>query len=313
MPEGLLEVGDGHRLAFEVEGPPDAPAAVVLHGGPGSGRSARSRALFAPGRWRLVRFDQRGSGASTPQAANPATDLAPITTQAMVADIERLRGHLGIARWLVQGGSWGATLALAYAQRHPERVTGLVLGPVTTTTRREIAWITRGAGAFLPEAWERFRDGVPPADRDGDLAEAYARLLARPDPAVRDRAAADWCAWEAAVVALDPRQAPSPRWADPRFRLGFARLVTHVWRHAAWLEEEALLRGMGRLAGIPGVLVHGRLDLGSPIGTAWALHRAWPGSNLVAVGGAGHDAGEPGMAEALAAAVARLRPDQASL
>jgi len=300
-----LAVGDGHRLHVELWGNPRGRPVLVLHGGPGSGLSASTRRYFDPERWCLVQFDQRGCGRSTPHAASTLDALSANTTDHLLADIETLRAELGIDRWLVLGSSWGTTLALAHAQRNPARVTGLLLRAVTTTTRREIGWITRGVGAFLPEPFQRFRDHLPPALRDGDLADGYASLLADPDPAVAQAAARAWCDWEAALVALDPALPPDQRWDDAQFRLGFARLVTHFWRHAAWLPEDHLLHGMKTLAGVPGTLIHGRLDLGSPLGTAWALHQAWPGSRLVLLENAGHDARDHGMAQAMAAAVAR--------
>jgi proline iminopeptidase len=304
--QGRLAVGDGHELHWEVCGRPDGMPAVVLHGGPGSGASASARRLFDPAVWRVVLFDQRGCGRSTPHASEKGTDLATNTTAHLLTDIERLREHLAIARWLVLGGSWGSTLALAYAQRHLERVTGLVLRGVATTTAAEIAWITRGVGLLLPDAFERFRGGVPPAERDGDLVEAYHRLLIDPDPAVHEPAARAWCDWEAALVAVHPDHVPDPRFADARFRLAFARLVTHYWRHRAWLADGELLAGAPRLAGVPAIMVHGRLDLAAPLATPWALAKAWPGSELVIVDRAGHDTRDPGMTEAIVAAIARL-------
>lgn len=303
---GFLDVGDGHRVYFEQCGNPDAKPALVLHGGPGSGCTPGSRRPFDPKRYRVVLMDQRGSGRSTPYAGDADADLASNTTHHLLADIERLRMHLAIDRWLVFGGSWGSTLALAYAERHPERVSEMVLASIVLTTRAEVDWITRGVGVFFPEAFERFRSGVPEAERDGPLVEAYHRLLMSPDDEVRAKAARDWCDWEMAIVAVTAGHKPSPRYADPRFRLGFARLVTHYWRHAAWLEEGALLRGAGRLASIPGVLIHGRLDLGGPVKVAWDLHRAWPGSELIVLGAAGHDARDPGQAETLVAALDRF-------
>jgi len=302
--EGKLDAGDGHLLHWERRGASDGAPAVVLHGGPGSGCAPWMAQLFDPRIWRVVLLDQRGAGRSTPHASDPACDLGVVTTPHLVADLERLREHLGIARWLVLGMSWGSTLGLAYAQAHPERVSALVLAPVTLTRPSDVAWLSRGLRRFLPAEWEAFRDGVPPAERDGDLVAAYARLLASPDPAVRDRAARDWCAWEQAVVAPEGDGTPDARYADPRFRLGFARLVTHVFAHAAWLGEDALLRGAAGLAGIPGLLVHGRHDLGAPPHAAWDLARAWPGSELVVVEGAGHLAG--GLAEHVVAATDRL-------
>jgi proline iminopeptidase len=303
---GMLEVGDSNRVYWEVCGNAAGKPAVVLHGGPGSGCTAWLRRLFDPDAYRIVLFDQRNCGRSTPHASDPDIDLGANTTHHLMADIEQLRAHLGVERWLVFGGSWGSTLALAYAERHPEHVSEIVLTGVATTTRAEIEWITRGLGRFFPEEWARFRDGVPEADRDGDLATAYSRLLLDPDPSVRERAARDWCAWEDAVVMLHADDAPNPRYDDPKFRLAFARLVTHYWRHAAWLDEGALLRDAGELEGIPGVMVHGRIDLGTPLAAAWALAAAWPDSELVVIPGAGHTAAEPATTAAAVAATDRF-------
>jgi proline iminopeptidase len=302
---GLLDVGDGHRIWWEVCGEPTGKPAVVLHGGPGSGSGPWWRRLFDPAAYRVVLFDQRGCGRSVPHAGAPATSLAANTTHHLVADIEMLRRHLGIEGWLVLGGSWGSTLGLAYAQRHPDRVSEMVLFSVVTTTRREVEWVTRDVGRLFPAAWQRFRDGVPAPERDGSLVEAYSRLLHHPERAVREEAARNWCDWEDAHVSTGPHQAPNPRYEDPVFRLCFARLVTHYWRHAAWLEEGALLRGVERLGGIPAVLVHGRLDLSSPLDVPWNLARSWPGSELVIVDDAGHTGG-PGMTEALVSAADRF-------
>ena len=192
---GMLAVGNGNEVYWEQAGNPDGKPAVVLHGGPGSGATPWWRRLFDPEAYRVVLFDQRGCGRSTPNAAHPAVDLTSNTTGHLVADIERLRLRLGVDRWLVLGGSWGSTLALAYAQAHPGSVSEIVLFSVTTTTRREVEWITRDVGRLFPEQWERFRDGVPPGARNGSLVDAYRRLLNEPDPAMRERAARDWCKW----------------------------------------------------------------------------------------------------------------------
>ena len=287
---GRLAVGDGHELHWEVHGPADGVPCVVLHGGPGSGAAPWWTDLFDLGRHRVVLFDQRGCGRSTPDAADDLRALEANTTHHLVADVERLREHLGIEAWLVVGASWGSTLALAYAQRHPERVAAAVLFSVATTTRADVAWATRGVGRYFPAEWRRFRDGVPAPERDGDLAAAYARLLADPDPAVHEAAARRWCEWDD-VQMRPPGTPPSPRLADPRFRLRSARLVTHYWRHAAWLGDDELLAGVERLAGIPAVLVHGRLDLGAPLETPWRLAARWPGAELVVVEGEGHTGG----------------------
>ncbi|MGW6932828.1 prolyl aminopeptidase [Lentzea sp. NPDC054927] len=306
---GMLEVGDGHSLYWEVSGNPDGKPAVVLHGGPGSGSSPRTRSLFDPNHYRVVLFDQRNSGRSTPSATDPVVDLSANTTQHLVADIEALRAHLGIERWLVEGGSWGVTLGLAYAQAHPERVTELVLAAVTTGDRSETDWITRDMGRVFPREWERFRDGVPSAERDGDLAAAYSRLLHDPDPEVRARTARGWCEWEDTHMSLAPDAAPFLSIAEPAFQLAFARLVTHYWSHGCFLEEGQLLRDVERLHGIPAVLVHGRYDVSGPLSTAWALHRAWPGSELVVLDDTGHGGGS--MAAAIVAATDRFARGQA--
>jgi len=303
---GMLDVGDGHRVYWEQCGDPAGKPALVLHGGPGSGCTPGWRRYFDPDRYRIVLFDQRGAGRSTPHASNPDIDLSINTTSHLLADIELLRRHLGIERWLLLGGSWGTTLALAYAQRHPECVTEMVLEGIATTTAWEVDWITRGIGAFFPDAWARFCDGVPETERSGSLVDAYHRLLMHPDPAIHEKAARDWCDWEIAIVALHAGEAPNPRYEPPTFRLGFARLVTHYWRHKAWLEDGALLREAKRLSRIPGILIHGRLDLCNPLVTPWRLAQHWPGSELVIVDQAGHDADHPGMSECVVAATDRF-------
>jgi proline iminopeptidase len=306
--EGMLDVGDGQLVHWEVSGNPDGTPAVALHGGPGSGSSPGRRRSFDPQRYRLVQFDQRGCGKSTPSVSDPAVGLEHNTTAHLVADVERLREHLGIDRWLVWGGSWGVTLALAYAQHHPQRVRAMVLVSVTMTRRSDVHWLYHEAGRFFPEQWARFRDGVPPAIRDatgGDLVAAYDRLLnGHPDPAVRAKAAADWRAWEDAVVSLEEGWAPALREEDPAARMAFARLCAHYFSHAAWLGEDELLRNAGRLAGIPGVLIHGRFDIGSPPDVPWLLAQAWPDAELHLVD-TGHTGG-PAMTERMAAALERF-------
>jgi proline iminopeptidase len=284
-------VGDGQRISWEASGNPAGKPAVVLHGGPGSGRDPARRRLFDPRRYNIVQFDQRGCGRSTPHAGDLATDLSTNTTHHLVADIERLREHLGIERWLVWGVSWGVTLGLAYAERHPEGVTEMVLASVTVSRRSDAHWLAHEAGRFFPEQWARFREAVPEAERD-DLVSAYDRLLNHdPDPSVRERAARAWCDWEDALLSLEEGyEVPNPRWADPSFRLAFARLVTHYFHHAAWLDDDELLRNAGRLAGIPAVLVHGRFDISGPLDVAWLLARAWPDATLHVVA-TGHTGG----------------------
>lgn len=298
---GMLDVGDGNRIYWEVCGNPDGKPAVVLHGGPGSGCGPWMRGYFDPARYRIVLFDQRGCGRSTPSAADPATDLTTNTTDHLLADMELLRERLGIERWLVWGGSWGAVLGLVYAERHPDRVSEIVLTAIATGGRAETDLLTRGLGVVFPEAWARFRDAVPVAERDGDLAAAYARRLSDPDPAEREQAARDWCDWEDAMMPGPP----SLRYEDPSFRMAFARLVTHYWSHGSWLEDDEVIRKAGTLAGIPGILVQGSLDLGNLVGTPWLLAQAWPGSELITIEAGGHGSG-PGMSDAIVAATDRF-------
>jgi proline iminopeptidase len=308
---GMLAVGDDNLIYWEVCGNPKGKPAVVLNGGPGSGCTPSVRRYFDPSAYRIVLFDQRGCGRSTPHASDSAVDLASNTTHHLIHDIERLRNHLAIERWLVFGGSWGSTLALAYAERFPERTSEMVLISVVTTGRREVQWVTRDVGRYFPQAWARFREGLPAAERDGDLIAGYVRLLHDADPAVREKAAEDWCRWEDTHVAVHPDSKPDPRYQDPKFRMAFARLVTHYWHHAAWVEEGGLIRDAGRLSGIPAVLIHGRIDLSSPIDIPWQLARHWPGSELVIVDNAGHGTSEPGMATAVVAATDRFARAQA--
>nr|WP_199789502.1 prolyl aminopeptidase [Sorangium cellulosum] len=300
--QGFLDVGHGHRVWYEVSGNPAGRPALALHGGPGSGSSPRLRRSFDPDAYRFIQLDQRSCGRSTPSAADPGTDLAANTTHHLIGDIERLREHLGIDRWLVWGGSWGVTLALAYAQRYPGRVGAMVLVSVTMTRPRDVRWLYRHAGRLFPAEWARFRAGGGGAD---DLVAAYDRLLnAHPDPAVRAQAALDWCAWEDAVVSLEAGWTPDPRYEDPAFRMTSARLCAHYFSHAAWLDDGELLRNAGRLAGIPGVLIHGRLDLGSPPDVPWQLAQAWPDAELHLVS-TGHLGGQE-MTERMMAALDRF-------
>lgn len=307
---GMLDVGDGHHVYWETCGNPYGKPAVVLHGGPGSGCRPGWRRYFDPAAYRVVLFDQRGCGRSTPHASDPSVDLSTNTTHQLIADIELLRRQLGIERWLVLGGSWGSTLALAYAERFPSRVSELVLFSVVTTTSGEVEWVTHAMRRFFPSAWRRFRDGVPATDRDGRLVDAYRRLLEHPDAAVREKAAQDWCDWEDAHVSVRADSVPDPRYRDARFRMCFARLVTHYWSHAAWLEDGELIRNAGKLAGIPGALVHGRLDVSGPPDIAWQLSQVWPGSSLTLVDDAGHGTGHPDVVSAVVGATDRFAGHQ---
>ncbi|WP_246212812.1 prolyl aminopeptidase [Streptomyces abyssomicinicus] len=286
---GLLDVGDGNRVYWEVCGNPEGRPAVVVHGGPGSGCSPRARRVFDPERYRVVLFDQRNCGRSTPHASDPSAPMEHNTTGHLIADMELLRETLGIDRWLLYGGSWGSTLLLAYAETHPERVLEIVVAGVTTTRRSEIDWLYRGVGRFFPRDWERFLAGVPGTAPDGDVVGAYARLMADPDPEVRSRAAADWCAWEDAVLSAEGGKEAKPYSGRPsEAMLAMVRICSHYFAHGAWLEEGQLIRDAHRLAGIPGVLVHGAIDLSSPLDTAWQLCRNWPDAELITVGREGH-------------------------
>lgn len=294
----MLRVDARDAVYWEASGNPEGKPAVVLHGGPGSGCTPTHRRFFDPRVYRIVLFDQRGCGRSRPHASDPAVDLSRNTTPHLIADLELLRQHLAIERWLVWGGSWSSTLALAYAQRHPERATELVLWGVTTGRRSEFDWRFRGGVAtFLPEQWERLRAG---ADAAGDVVDAYARLLGDPDPSVHRPAARAWCEWETATLGD-----AGDRFRDPAFALAYARIVTHYVRHDAWLEDGELLRGAAALAGTPGVLVAARGDLPALLDNALVLKGAWPAADLVVVEGA-HSPGDGAMAAALVAATDRF-------
>ncbi|MGW0707642.1 prolyl aminopeptidase [Streptomyces sp. NPDC002643] len=310
---GLLDVGDGNRVYWEVCGNPRGKPAVVLHGGPGSRANAWFRRLFDPEVYRIVLLDQRGCGRSTPSAAVYETDMSVNTTAHLIADLELLRRHLGIERWLVWGVSWGSVLGLRYAQTHPGAVSELVLTGVASGSDAEVALLTRGLGQLFPEAFERFLAEVPEGERDGNLAAAYNRLLESPDPEVRARVARAWTDWETAVAAQPPRSVP--RYEDPVFRYSFARTVTHYWGNGHFLdqgdEDAIVLREAHLLDGIPGTLVQGSLDPGNFLGIVWRLHHAWPGSELVLIDDVGHNAGAPDMAQALVAATDKYAKDWA--
>jgi proline iminopeptidase len=245
------------------------------------------RSTFDPERYRAVLFDQRGCGRSRPHASDPATSLRPNTTDHLVADMERLREHLGIDRWLVTGGSWGTTLGLVYAERYPHRVSEIMASAISTTRRSEIDWLYRGAARFFPEEWERFSGGSGAAE--GDVVAAYAQLMEDPDPRVRNHAAVNWCRWEDVVLSLEPN-APPVADEDPpgEDTLASVRLTAHYYAHGGFLDDGAVIRDAGKLAGIPGVLIHGRLDLSCPATTAVELARAWPGAELLIDDHSGH-------------------------
>ena len=303
---GLLDVGDGQQLYWEVSGNPDGKPVVFLHGGPGGAVAPRHRRAFDPGKYRIVLFDQRGSGRSLPHASEDGYDLSVITTWHLVADIERLRAHIGVDRWQVFGGSWGSTLALAYAQEHPLRVTELVLRGIFTLRESELDWFYEGpAGQIFPDVWERYVAQAPDTSRGGYIA-AYHRLLNDPDPAVHGPAAVAWATWEASAITLLPQPATVAKFADPHFALAFARIENHFFMNRGWMDDGQLLARAHLLRDIPAVIVQGRYDICTPPVTAWELHRAWPEAEFHLVPDAGHSFDEPGILTALIEATDRF-------
>jgi len=298
---GMLDVGDGHQVYWELCGTAGAKPAVVLHGGPGAALSPNLRRLFDPSRYQVLLFDQRGCGRSTPNASLEAN-----TTWHLVDDIERLRSLAGVDRWSVFGGSWGSTLALAYAETHPERVTDLVLRGIFMVRREEIAWYYQeGASWLYPDLWEGFLAPIPVEERT-DMVAAYRRRLVADDPAVRLEAARAWSLWEGQTITLLPRPALRELFGQAEYALAFARIENHYFVHDAFLEPDQLLRDAHRIRHIPGVIVQGRYDLATPMRTAWDLHRAWPEAAFHVVPDAGHAYDEPGTLHQLIEATDRF-------
>ena len=299
---GRLKVGGGHELYFEQSGNPKGKPVVFVHGGPGFGTEGKQRRFFDPKAYRIVLFDQRGCGKSTPFAS-----LDENTTWDLVSDMEKLREHLGIARWQVFGGSWGSTLGLAYAETHPSRVTELVLRGIFLIRQQEIDWFyQRGASALYPDAWEGYIKAIPPAEH-GDLVRAYYTRLTSPDTTVRAAAARAWSVWEGSTSNLFPSAALIAKTGEEDFALAFARIECHYFVHGAWLEGRELLANVDKIRKIPGVIVQGRYDVVCPMESAWALHRAWPEATLHVVQDAGHSAFEPGNLHHLVEATDRFR------
>ncbi|MFI0350533.1 prolyl aminopeptidase [Actinomadura sp. 9N407] len=302
---GMLGVGDGHEIYWETCGNPEGKPALFLHGGPGGGLLPDNRRFFDPDAYRIVLFDQRNCGRSLPFAGDPTVSLERNTTPHLVADIERLREHLGIDRWLVFGGSWGTTLGLAYAQAHPDRVTELVLRGVWLIRPADEAWAFTPAGAahLFPAEWTAFRDAIPAGEQD-DLVAAYGRRITDPDPAVHVPAARAWMAWELSANTLLPVTPPD---LGDDMLLAFARITHHYISNGGFLPEEGLLAGVDRLRHIPAVIVNGRYDIKTPPDQAWDLGRAWPEAELHIVEDAGHGGSEPGTRHLLIQATDRFR------
>ncbi|MBD2745307.1 prolyl aminopeptidase [Microvirga sp. BT688] len=287
---GMLDVGDGHRVYWKLCGNPKGKPVVFLHGGPGGGCTPTQRRLFDPEKYRILLFDQRGCGRSTPYASLEAN-----TTWHLVADIERLREMIGVDKWMVFGGSWGSTLALAYAETHPERVTELVLRGIFTLRRSELLWYYQeGASWIFPDKWEGFLAPIPEAER-GDLMAAYRKRLIDPDPAVQAKAARAWSLWEGETITLLHNQEYSDIFGDEHYAIAFARIENHYFVNEGWFEEGQLIRNAHRLKGIPGVIIQGRYDMATPPKTAWDLHKAWPEAQFIMVPDAGHAVSEPGI------------------
>lgn len=294
---GYLDSGDGNQIYYEVYGNPEGKPAVIVHGGPGAGMPKGSKYRFDPHRYRIIQFDQRNCGRSLPHGSDPAADMSLNTTAHLLTDIEQLRTHLGVERWLMYGASWGSTLVLAYAERHPERVSEIVLPSAMVTGPSTVDWLYRGVGRMFPEEWQRFRDGVPERERDGDLVMAYSRVMEDGDVEARAKAAAAWLRWEDTVVSLEPGVRPGAyRDRAGSAQIAFVRICAHIFGHGGWFEEGQLIRDAVRLAGIPGVLVQGRHDLSCSVQPIWEVAQNWPDARLFVMDDAGHT-GSPAFAD----------------
>ena len=298
---GMLPVDDLHTLYWEECGNPQGMPVLFLHGGPGSGLSPKHRQFFDPRHYRIVLFDQRGAGQSTPLG-----EVRHNTTQLLIQDIEQLRVLLGIEQWLVFGGSWGSTLALAYGQAHPERCTGFVLRGIFLCTPAEIDWFMHGMQWFFPEAHARFVEPIPAAER-GDLLKAYAQRLFSDDPAENLQAARTWGRYEGSCLHLLPHPEVAEAFGSEAVGLGLGRLEAHYFLNQAFFTDDQLIRNVGRIQHLPAVIVQGRYDMVCPPRSAWRLHQAWPSATFQMIADAGHAALEPGIAAALVAATDRFR------
>ena len=285
---------DRHEIYVEECGNPDGQAVVFLHGGPGAGCESYHRQLFDPEKYRIILFDQRGCGRSKPHAS-----LVNNTTDHLISDIEMIREKLEINKWVVAGGSWGSTLALAYAQAHPRAVAGLIVRGIFLSTPKEIHWFYQeGASQFYPDYWEDFLQPIPEAERD-DLVSAYHKRLTGDNEIARMGAAKAWALWEARTASLQPKTALLDHFGDPKTALSVARIEAHYFINNGFFEPDQLLKNMDRLQDIPGFIIHGRYDMICTIKQAFDLHKAWPGSELLVIQNAGHSAGEMGISSAL--------------
>lgn len=298
---GFLYVGDGHTIYWERVGTKGAKPAVFLHGGPGGGTSPLQRRLFDPKLYDILLFDQRGCGKSTPHAGLEAN-----TTWHLVADTERLREMMGVDKWLVFGGSWGSTLALAYAETHPEHVSELVLRGIYTLTKAELDWYYQfGVSEMFPDKWERFQAPIP-ADERHDMMGAYRRYLTGTDRKKQLECAIAWSTWEGGTITLLPNPDYEAHFGEDDYAIAFARIENHFFVHGGWMDEGQLLRDAYKLRDIPGVIVHGRYDMPCPAKYAWALHKAWPKADFHLIEGAGHAYLEPGILDQLIRATDRF-------
>ena len=298
---GMLDVGDGHQVYWELCGNPSGKPAVFLHGGPGSGCNPDHRRLFNPNNYCVLLFDQRGCGRSTPHASLEAN-----TTWHLVSDMEKLRSLVGAQSWLVFGGSWGSTLALAYAQMYPQRVRELVLRGIFTARPEELHWYYQeGASWVFPDEWEHFVAPIPLEERS-DLMGAFHRRLTGTDLDAQLKAAVAWSRWEGHTVTLLPDATLDEAHSDPHVALAFSRIENHYFMNKGFLEDQQLLRDASKLNGIPGVIVQGRYDMVCPVKTAWELHKAWPEAKFQLVNNAGHSYKEPGILDALIRATDEL-------
>ncbi len=298
---GHLKTEDGHDIYWEICGNPKGKPAIFLHGGPGAGSSAVHRRLFDPARYRVLLFDQRGCGRSKPHAS-----LDNNTTWHLVADIEKLRAIMGVESWLVFGGSWGSTLALAYAETHPHCVSEIVLRGIFALRPFELSWYYQeGASLIFPDYWEDFVAPIPPAER-GDLMTAYRRRLTGADEAEKLRCAKAWSLWEGRTISLLPKDDRAADYAGDRFALAFARIENHYFVNGGFMRPDQLLADAHKLRGIPGIIIQGRYDMATPPATAWELHKAWPEAEFHMVPGAGHAFDEPGILDRLIEATDRF-------